>query len=976
MAAEDSEQGSQREENKNPGFPREKIGISTPSDPHLRKTQQTFTSSVTPKYNIKMVSNNLYQLLEEASKSEAGVRAYTPASKGPATRVTYADLLANAATDAQRIIEIDGITGETVVLIHFDNHLDNIKWFWAVITAGLVPAISPPFTNDLERRRRHLDHLHTLLRDPVVLTREHLLPDFLDHDKLRIRTVESLPTAISAFSGSGSSKTASELAVLMLTSGSTGNAKAVSLRHGQLIAAMQGKSQHHNTTSKDIFLNYIGLDHVANLTQIHLHSLSVGAEQIHIQAADLMVEPLRFLEIIQEHHVSYAFSPNFFLASLIRAIETVPFPSESQNYDLSSLRVLASGGEANPVETCSTLTDLFQRYGAPPNFISPGFGMTETCAGAIHATNCPTYDQEQKLDFASLGSPIQGLEMRVANADNEPVSPGEIGELQLTGPVVFTEYFNNVTATQDSFTADGWFKTGDRGLVDSAGQLRIAGREKETVIVNGVKYSPNELETALEEAAIPGVTPSYTVVFAHRPQGSATEGICVVYLPSFDETDLKSYTETSDAIAKISVNFCGTRPYDIVPVEKENLPKSSLGKISRVKVRTDYETGVFADFRSKNAKAISDFRATQRKAPESSTEKAIAALISEMFGSDAKEIGLDSSLFDLGIDSIALIKFLFELQKNLELEDTISLSLALTNPTVGGMAKALDNLGLEKGGPYNPVVPLQANGTKTPLWLVHPGVGEILVFLNLAKTFTDRPVYALRARGFNAGDEVFGSLDEVITTYHTAIKRAQPKGPYAIAGYSFGAMLVFEVIKRLEENGDEVKFFGSFNLPPHIKDRMRELDFIEVVSHLAFFLGLMTEEHSVKVGPMLHQYNKQQVLDYIIELAPPQRLTDLGMDQTKLEKWASVASALQNLAVDYEPTGCCSSIDVFVAIPLPGVAKNKQDWIDNKLSKWKDFSWSEPRFHDVDGAHYTMMGQEHVESFQKNLKAALDARGI
>lgn len=920
-----------------------------------------------------MSSQNLYQLLSNASQSDAGVRTYVPGSQD-SIRTTYAQLLEGALSDAQKVIEIDGITQDSVVLLHFDNHLDSIKWFWAVVAAGFVPAISPPFTNDQERRKKHLNHLHQLLKNPIVLTSEHLVPDFLGHDQLQLHTVQSLPASSisSANPGTGNTKTADDLAVLMLTSGSTGNAKAVCLRHGQLLAAMQGKSEHHSNTQKDVFLNYIGLDHVANLTQIHLHALSLGAEQIHVQAADLMVDPLRFLRIIQEHKVSYTFSPNFFLASLIRSLEA----ATTETYDLSSLRVLASGGEANPVETCSTLTTLLKRHGAPDNFLSPGFGMTETCAGSIHAKNCPTYDQEKKLDFASLGSPMRGIEIRVANKANEPVVAGEVGEIQLSGPVVFRGYFNNEQATKEAFTSDGWFKTGDRGMVDSELQLRLAGRDKETVIVNGVKYSPNELETVIEEASIPGITPSYIAVFAHRPQGSATEGIVVVYLPTFNGEDVKAYSETTDAIAKISINFCGVRPYEILAVEKENLPKSSLGKISRIKVRTDYETGVFADLRVQNAKAVSDYRVSQRKAPTTPTEKTIANLISELFGTEEKELGVDSSLFDLGVDSIALIKFLFQLQGRLGLEDTISLSLALTSPTIGGMAKALDNLGQEKGQPYNPVVPLQMNGTKTPLWLVHPGVGEILVFLNLAKTFTDRPIYALRARGFNAGDEVFGSLEEVVDTYYHNIKRQQPKGPYAIAGYSFGAMLVFEVIKRLEENGDEVKFFGSFNLPPHIKERMRQLDFIEVVSHLSYFLGLMTEEHSVKVAPMLHQYSRQQVLDYIIELAPPKRLMELGMDQVKLEKWASVAAALQNLAIDYEPTGCVSSIDVFVAIPLAGVAKNKQDWIDNKLSKWTDFSWSEPRFHDVDGAHYTMMGQEHVNSFQKHLKAALAARGI
>ena len=920
------------------------------------------------------MQQNLFQLLEAASTTAAGHTIYPPDSKGSVTRLTYEKLLQTAESDAKKLSQIEGVTSDSILLLHFDKHVDNIRWFWAATAAGLVPAMSPPFTADLERRKRHLNHVHQLLKNPIVLTSEHLVPDFLENDKLQLTTVQSLedaPVQNSSRVETGAFKDANDTAVLMLTSGSTGNAKAVSLQHGQLISAMQAKSAHHDNTSQDIFLNWIGMDHVAAFSQIHLQAVYLGAEQIHIQATDLLVDPLRFLRLINEHRVSYTFAPNFFMASLSKNLQL----EVSDAYDLSCLKVCATGGEANPTETCRRFSELLQKYGAPAGFLSPGFGMTETCAGAIHAKDCPDYDVKKGLDFASLGTPMAGIEMRVVAPDNTPLSGGEIGELQLTGPLVFNKYFNNEQATAEAFTADGWFRTGDRAFIDAESRLNLAGRDKETVIVNGVKYSPTELESVIEETQIPGVTPSYTVVFAYRAPGSDTEGIVVVYVPTFDNTDNEAYSQTSNAIAKASVNLCGVRPYEILAVEKANLPKTSLGKISRSKVRAEFESGAFADLRAWNSKAVQDYRLTQFKAPNTPTEKTIAGLISEMFSMDPLEIGLDASIFDLGIDSIALISFLYQLQHKLGLEDTISLSLALTSPSVGSMAAALDNL--EAGvGEYNPVVPLQASGSKTPLWLVHPGVGEILVFLNLAKTFTDRPVYALRARGFNAGDEVFGSLEEVISTYYTHIKKTQPKGPYAIAGYSFGAMLVFEVIKRLEENGDEVKFFGSFNLPPHIKDRMRELDFIEVVSHLSYFLGLMTEEHSVKVGPMLHQYSKQQVLDYIVELAPPKRLAELGLDQTKLEKWASVASALQNLAVDYEPTGVVASIDVFVAIPLAGVAKNKQDWIDNKLSKWKDFSWSEPRIHDVDGAHYTMMGAEHVQSFQKKLKTAIAARGI
>ena len=922
---------------------------------------------------------NLYQILERAAASEAGIKIYA-AGEETYTRVSYEKLLKSAESDALKISSITDITKDTVILLHFDNHSDNIRWFWACIAAGLVPAMSPPMTADLKKRKAHLDHLFNLLKDPIVLTSERLLGDFSECEQLRINTVEALPKASGKYltlaEALGSISQTDETAALMLTSGSTGNAKAVCLRHGQIVAAMEGKTSHLDVTRDDIFLNWINMDHVANLTQIHLQAMYAKAEQIHVPAADLLVDPSRFLRLIDEHRVSYSFAPNFFLGSLITTLTKETFPTSTQKYDFSCLRHLLTGGEANPMDTCFAFTELMQRYNASDSFLSPGFGMTETCAGCVHSSGVPVSQLGASGGFASLGRAMYGVELRTVNADGVRLGVGEFGELQLHGRSVFPGYFNNETATKLAFTDDGWFRSGDRGAIDANGCLILGGRDKDTVIVNGVKYSPTDLEKAIADAALPGVVPAHTVVFAHRPAGSNTEVICVVYLPSYADEDLKSRAETNKAIGEISARLFGVSVHEILPVEKENLPKTSLGKISRNKVRTDYENGVFAELSRKNIESIRAYNSSRRKAPQTETEVTVCQLIADMFEMDFEEVGLDSSIFDLGVNSIALINFLYQLQGRLGLKDTISLSLALTNPSVGAMAAALDNLSAQALEGYNPVVPLQVKGDKTPLWLVHPGVGEILVFLNLAKTFTDRPIYALRAKGFNAGDDVFGSLEEVISTYYEHIKKTQPKGPYAIAGYSFGAMLVFEVVKRLEANGDKVKFFGSFNLPPHIKERMRQLDFIEVVSHLSYFLGLISEEHSTKVTPMLHQYSRRQVLDYLIEVAPPKRLQELGMDQQKLEKWASVAAALQNLAIDYEPSGVVSAIDIFVAIPLAGVAKNKQDWIDNKLSKWSDFSWSDPVIHDVDGAHYTMMDSEHVHSFQKKLKDALAARGI
>ena len=928
----------------------------------------------------KLLPDNLYQLLMNTAKtSGSGITIYTPGhALHSSTRITYHDLFRQAHVDADLIRQIDGSKPNSTVLIHFNDHSQNIRWFWATVVAGCLPAISLPFVNDPDQRRKHLVHMNNLLQVPIILTSEKLVPEFLGLEQLNIQPVETLE-ARDGFEDSfievANLKRRDDPAALMFTSGSTGNTKAVCLRHGQLLVALAGKSRYHETTGNDVFLNWIGMDHVASLTEIHLHAMSLGSEQVHANATDLVTKPMSFLALINKHRVTYTFAPNFFLAFLRRTLDDIDhLLPDSKDLDLSCLKALISGGEANVVETCAALTKQLQRYHVAGEPIRPGFGMTETCAGSIYGKACPSYDLGKNSEFASLGSCIPGIEMRVVKDDGIEAATNDIGNLQVFGPVVFAEYYNDRQTTIEAFTSDGWFITGDRAMIDDQGYLNLTGRVKDNIIINGVKHSPHELEAALDEAAIPGITASYNAVFPHRPRGSETESLCVVYLPTYIPEDAKARTETADAIANVSGLVCGVRPYEIIPLDKSQLPKTSLGKLSRAKIRTAFETGMYHDAQKLNKDAIKSYRIAHLEKPSTSTERLILSVICERFELASDEIGVHNSLFHFGVTSIDLIALKSHIQEKLALEKEIPLITILSNPTVRGMANALDNLSSVQ--PYNPVITLRRHEGKAPLWLVHPGVGEVLVFLNLTQYITDRSVYALRARGFNEGEDFFKSIPEVVSTYHQHIKRVQPEGPYAIAGYSFGAMLAFEISKLLESQGDKVGFLGSFNLPPHIKTRMKELDWTEVVLNLSYFLDLITEEYAHEISVEMHELSHDKVLDYMLQIAPPGRLKELSLDKKKLATWVSLAHAMQYAAREYDPSGSVAGIDVFFAIPLAAVAKNKDDWVANHLSKWKDFSRSVPRFHEVAGAHYTMMGPKHVLSFQKILKSVLNDRGL
>ena len=171
-------------------------------------------------------------------------------------------------------------------------------------------------------------------------------------------------------------------------------------------------------------------------------------------------------------------------------------------------------------------------------------------------------------------------------------------------------------------------------------------------------------------------------------------------------------------------------------------------------------------------------------------------------------------------------------------------------------------------------------------------------FLNI----TDRLVYALRARGFNNGED-FNRIQEAVSIYHSHIKKIQPKCPYAIAGYSFGAMLAFETSKILESQKDEVPFLGSFDLSPHIKPRMRELDWVEVALTLSYFPCLMTEEHAHKISLIMHKLSHDELLDYILQRAAKYRLLELSLGKAKFTTWISVAHSMHYSAREYIPQG-------------------------------------------------------------------------
>ncbi|TLS47363.1 alpha/beta fold hydrolase [Streptomyces montanus] len=907
-----------------------------------------------------VATRTITDLLLRAARNhpESGLRFPLGAADEEPLFQSYADLEEMARTVLGGLVE-RGLRPRDKVVLLLEKPHEFLATFWACQLGGFVPCPMAALGGDPERWAAQLDHVNKLLDGPLVITSDTLAAELPRVEGLAVASLDTLFGRYPADVVHEAEP--QDTAVLVLTSGSTGNSKAVMLTHANLLASMAGKNGYHRLTADDTTLNWVSFDHVAALLECHLLPLYAGSDQVHVEASTVLQEPLDFLRLISRHGVTMTFTPNFLLGLINPQADRLD-EQDGEHLDLSRLRQIISGGEAVVRTTGETFLRSFAPYGLRPDALWPAFGMSETCAGSIYSRDFPVFDQGQ--EFANLGLPVEGLRIRVADDRNVPLSEGEVGELQLNGPMITAGYYNNEAATRDAFTIDGWFRSGDLGRMDG-GRLTLVGRSKDSVIVNGVNYFSHDIETVLE--GLDDVAPSYVAAFPTRAPGSDTEQLVIAFHPETDEGDELALYRVLTAVRSSVVMHWGFRPSLVLPLPKDAFPKTSLGKIQRSLMRGRLEVGAY-DTVKESVEDLVLRRLGGYTEPEGLTEKVLAGIYAEMFDADPDKLSATANFFDLGGTSLDILRLRSLVAQRLGADD-LQIITVLTAPTVRALAAHL-TAGSTGVRAYDPIVPMQVVGDKTPLFCVHPGVGEVLVFVNLAKYFVgDRPFYALRARGFNPGETPFESMAEMVDTYVQAIRAKQPHGPYALAGYSYGGAVAFEMAKVLQAQGERVDFVGSFNLPPHIKYRMDELDFVETATNLAFFLALIDKKQSLELPAQLRPLPKDEQLAYFIDHAPQARLAELDLTFEKFKAWAELADGLTNLGRSYTPSGAVKSMTVFYAVPLRGT---KEDWLNNELRRWDEYSTGENRYIDVPGEHYTLMGPQHVATFQSILRKELD----
>jgi len=266
-----------------------------------------------------------------------------------------------------------------------------------------------------------------------------------------------------------------EVAVIMYTSGTTGRPKGAMLTHGNLFWNNVNALLSFDVSQDDVSLVAAPLFHIGGLNVTTLVTLQKGGQIVLMPAFD----PGQALKLIAEYRVTTMFGvPAMFLF-----MSQVP---EFAAADLSSVRFLICGGAPVP-ET------LISRYGQRGIAFVQGYGLTETAPLALVLRT-----DEVSVKVGAAGNSVLPLsDVRLVDAENNPVPPGERGEICVRGPQVMAGYWHNREATDAVIDVGGWFHTGDIGQADQDGYVYVVDRLKDMVITGGENVYPAEVEAVL-----------------------------------------------------------------------------------------------------------------------------------------------------------------------------------------------------------------------------------------------------------------------------------------------------------------------------------------------------------------------------------------------------------------------------------------------------------------------------------------------
>ena len=608
--------------------------------------------------------------------------------------------------------------------------------------------------------------------------------------------------------------TSDEYAVIMSTSGTTERAKIVPLSHETIMAQAAKLRRLFDLSPADICLNAMPL--------CYAHGLVTGSIMPIVEGG-AVIEPATFnaemfFACMREFSATWYTATPPVHQAILDWLEQSPNALTGHR-----LRFARSGSGALPMRVAQRVENIL---GMP---LLESYASTE--AGVI---SCNPLSGLRKAGTVGI-SPNDDL--GIMSSDGTILACNMTGDIVVRGATVFGGYDANPLANERAFR-DGWYRTGDYGVIDSDGYLKIHGRVDDVINRGGEKISPREIDDAL--LAHQMVVEAVAFPVPH-PTLNQEVAAAVVLRPGaqVSGTELRRFLGTRIAPFKI--------PRVVLCVAE--LPKGPSGKILRSQLANQFN---FTVQPPSGAEAEAS----------SKTREILLAMWRDVL--KRQDIGCDDDFFLSGGDSLSAVDLLLRIES--EMQFFLPVSVLGEAPTARQLAARL-----ETQGASNNTIRIHVTGTRQPLFAIEGLFGDAYRLLPLMRSFdADQPCYGLQPPAMDWASTGCTSLPQMASHYIGEIQALQPRGPYRLLGTSFGGLMVFEIALQLQRMGEVVEFLGIVDTAPitFIVDGNRQ------ITRSRYMEILNPQPATAIVSPHLRvgRAHLRAGLDYVLDNRSPQSI--------------------------------------------------------------------------------------------------------
>jgi amino acid adenylation domain-containing protein len=698
--------------------------------------------------------------------------------------------------------------------------------------------------------RQRINYMLDDSRAPVVLTQKRFAEGLPDCAKVICLDSDWESIARESEENPIHSTQSDNLAYIIYTSGSTGQPKGVLISHGSIADHCRDAGKYYQLEPSDRIMQFGSIGFDLSLEQI-LPTLIIGARLVIVGE---MWPAAEFHRKASECGLTVLNLPTGYWQELVREWAVTAGQVNPPQY-----RLFVVGGDI----MLSEVLNLWGQSWLGSVRLVNAYGPTEATITATAFETAPWLGADSMSHRVPIGRALANRAIYILDRYCNPVPIGVPGELHIGGVSVARGYLNQPGLTGERFIPDPFdgraggrlYKTGDLARYLPDGNIEYIGRTDHQVKIRGFRIELEEIEAALAQH------PSLRQAIVSTWQDTPGETRLAAYVVAGREHPASAYD--------LRVFLKQKLPDYMVPavfITLDSLPTMLNGKVDRAKLPRPELA------RPELGKTFI--------APRDDLERQLASLWEEVL--NVRPIGVTDNFFELGGHSMLAVRLFALVEKRTGKK--LRLAALFRGATVERLADVIRKNSWSEA--HSSLVPLQPQGNKRPLFLVHPAGGHVFPFIPLTLCLgSDQPCYGLQARGVEDGQNAHTRIEDMAACYIEAIRTVQPEGPYLLGGWSMGGEIAFEMAQQLHSQGQGVALLALLDAhTPSAEEEPREEDLeatllADVVRYFGispdFSVSLARLPKDERLARVLEQGKKTGILPADIDAPQAQHFLDL-----------------------------------------------------------------------------------------------------